>query len=98
MSARETSVLVILLRRQGRVVPKTNVEDHIFGLEGEVASNAVEVYISRLRRQLAKYGAEVVIHTIRGVNRLPEPSRLPEPVRSAITPRQPEPSRHFELS
>ena len=67
LSSRETSVLEILLRRQGRVVPKKNVEDHIFGLSGEVASNAVEVYVSRLRKQLAEYGARVVIHTIRGV-------------------------------
>lgn len=67
ISSRETSVLEILLRRQGRVVPKKNVEDHIFGLEGEVASNAVEVYVSRLRKQLAEHGANVVIHTIRGV-------------------------------
>jgi DNA-binding response OmpR family regulator len=70
MSARETSVLEILLRRQGRVVPKKNVEDHIFGLEGEVASNAVEVYVSRLRKQLTEHGAKVVIHTIRGVGYL----------------------------
>ena len=67
LSARETSVLEILLRRQGRVVPKKNVEDHIFGLAGEVASNAVEVYVSRLRKQLAEYGAKTAIHTIRGV-------------------------------
>src|SRR5882757_8669096 len=70
ISARETSVLEILLRRQGRVVPKKNVEDHIFGLDGEVASNAVEVYVSRLRKQLAEHGAKVVIHTIRGVGYL----------------------------
>jgi DNA-binding response OmpR family regulator len=70
ISAREASVLEILLRRQGRVVPKKNVEDHIFGLEGDVASNAVEVYVSRLRKQLAEYGAKVVIHTIRGVGYL----------------------------
>ncbi|CAL78457.1 putative two-component response regulator (QseB/CopT-like) [Bradyrhizobium sp. ORS 278] len=67
LSARELSVLEILLRRQGRVVPKKAVEDHIFGLTGEVGSNAVEVYVSRLRKQLAEYGATVVIHTIRGV-------------------------------
>ncbi|WJR75794.1 response regulator transcription factor [Bradyrhizobium sp. NP1] len=66
-SARETSVLEILLRRHGRVVPKKNVEDHIFGLAGDVASNAVEVYVSRLRKQLAEHGAKIVIHTIRGV-------------------------------
>jgi len=69
-SARETSVLEILLRRQGRVVPKKNVEDHIFGLTGEVASNAVEVYVSRLRKQLGEYGARILIHTIRGVGYL----------------------------
>ena len=69
-SARETSVLEILLRRQGRVVPKKNVEDHIFGLTGEVASNAVEVYVSRLRKQLGESGAKILIHTIRGVGYL----------------------------
>jgi DNA-binding response OmpR family regulator len=69
-SARETSVLEILLRRQGRVVPKKNVEDHIFGLSGDVASNAVEVYVSRLRKQLSECGAKILIHTIRGVGYL----------------------------
>jgi DNA-binding response OmpR family regulator len=69
-SARETSVLEILLRRQGRVVPKKNVEDHIFGLTGDVASNAVEVYVSRLRKQLGEHGAKILIHTIRGVGYL----------------------------
>lgn len=69
-SARETSVLEILLRRQGRVVPKKNVEDHIFGLSGEVASNAVEVYVSRLRKLLTEHRARVIIHTIRGVGYL----------------------------
>jgi DNA-binding response OmpR family regulator len=70
LSSRETSVLEILLRRQVRVVPKKNVEDHIFGLSGEVASNAVEVYVSRLRKLLAEYGARIAIHTIRGVGYL----------------------------
>lgn len=69
-SARETSVLEILLRRQGRVVPKKNVEDHIFGLSGDVASNAVEVYVFRLRKQLAEHGARIQIHTVRGVGYL----------------------------
>ncbi|WP_315838275.1 response regulator transcription factor [Bradyrhizobium prioriisuperbiae] len=69
-SARETSVLEILLRRQGRVVPKKNVEDHIFGLSGDVGSNAVEVYVFRLRKQLADNGAKVQIHTVRGVGYL----------------------------
>jgi len=70
LSARETAVLELLMRRKDRVVSKKLVEDHIFGLSGEVASNAVEVYVHRLRRQLAELGADVQIHTIRGVGYL----------------------------
>jgi DNA-binding response OmpR family regulator len=70
LSARETAVLEILMRRKDRVVSKKLVEDHIFGLSGDVASNAVEVYIHRLRKQLSERGAKVEIHTIRGVGYL----------------------------
>ena len=70
LSAREVAVLEHLMRRSGRVVPKKLVEDQIFGLSGEVASNAVEVYVHRLRKQLAEHGAKVQIHTVRGVGYL----------------------------
>ena len=70
LSSRETAVLELLMRSKGRVVSKKQVEDHIFGLSGDVASNAVEVYVHRLRKQLADKGARVQIHTIRGVGYL----------------------------
>jgi len=66
-SMRESAVLELLMRRKGKVVPKKLVEDQIFGLSGDVASNAVEVYVHRLRRQLEEVGAKVKIQTIRGV-------------------------------
>jgi DNA-binding response OmpR family regulator len=69
-SPREIAVLEILLRRSGRVVPKKVVEDHLFGLSGDLQSNAVEVYVHRLRKQLAEAGADVAIHTVRGVGYL----------------------------
>ncbi len=68
--ARETAVLEILLRRSGNVAPKRLFEDHLFGLSGDVGSNAVEVYVHRLRRMLADAGATVKIHTVRGVGYL----------------------------
>ena len=46
------NVLEILLRRGGNVAPKRLFEDHLFGLSGDVGSNAVEVYVSRLRGKL----------------------------------------------
>lgn len=70
LSARETEVLELLMRSKGRVVSKKQVEDHIFGHSGEVGSNAVEVYVHRLRKQLADRGARVQVHTIRGVGYL----------------------------
>jgi DNA-binding response OmpR family regulator len=70
LSARETAVLELLMHSKGRVVSKKQVEDHIFGLSGDIASNAVEVYVHRLRKQLSEKGAKVQIHTIRGVGYL----------------------------
>jgi DNA-binding response OmpR family regulator len=70
LSARELAVLEILLRRSGRVVSKRVVEDQIYGLSLEVGSNAVEVYVHRLRKSLQDLGATPVIHTIRGVGYL----------------------------
>ena len=67
LSARETAVLELLMRRKGNVVSKKLAEDQIFGLAGDVASNAVEVYVHRLRKQLADGGAKVKINTVRGV-------------------------------
>ena len=69
-SAREISVLEQLLRRSGRVVAKNLLADNIYGLSQEVGSNAVEVYVHRLRKHLAEVGARVQIHTLRGVGYL----------------------------
>jgi DNA-binding response OmpR family regulator len=68
--AREIAVLEILMRHSGRVVLKQLLEDQLFGLSTSVGSNAVEVYVHRLRKQLTDAGAKVQIHTIRGVGYL----------------------------
>jgi DNA-binding response OmpR family regulator len=67
LSARELALLELLIRRPGRVVPKRVAEDQLFGLSGEVHSNAVEVYVHRLRKRLAQAGATAEVHTVRGV-------------------------------
>lgn len=69
-SAREIAVLEHLLRRSGRVVAKNLLADNLYGLSQEVGSNAVEVYVHRLRKHLAEAGASVQIHTLRGVGYL----------------------------
>ncbi|MGA7327132.1 MAG: helix-turn-helix domain-containing protein [Rhodomicrobium sp.] len=43
------------------------MEDVLYSFGEEIASNAVEVLIHRLRKRLLDSGAEAVIHTVRGV-------------------------------
>jgi DNA-binding response OmpR family regulator len=70
LPAREAALLEALLRRSNHVVPKTVLEDHLYGLAEEGSANAIEVYIHRLRKQLEDAGAQARIHTVRGVGYL----------------------------
>ena len=70
LSARERQLTELLVRRVGSVVPKRLAEDQLFGLDEPTGSNALEVYVHRLRRKLADAGAAVRIETIRGVGYL----------------------------
>jgi DNA-binding response OmpR family regulator len=70
LSARETELVELLLRRDGRVVPKRLAEDQLFGMSENLGSNAVEVYVHRLRAKLERAGATTRIDTIRGVGYL----------------------------
>jgi len=64
---REVDGLELLLRRTGRVVTKSAIEDAIYSFGEELASNAIEVLVHRIRRRLQEAGVEVHIHTVRGV-------------------------------
>lgn len=63
LTAREWAVLEALVRRSGRIVPRTDLERLVMGSEGEVLSNALEVHVSALRRKLGRH----LIETIRGL-------------------------------
>ena len=70
MSAQELTLLEVLLRRSGKVVPKSYIEDQLFGMTSEVGKSAVEVSVYRLRKRLEIMGARVEIHTVRGLGYL----------------------------
>ena len=63
LTAREWAVLERLALHPGILVSKSQIEDALFAFGAEIESNAVEVYVSRLRKKL---GAEL-IHTARGL-------------------------------
>lgn len=68
LSAREVSVLEILLMRAGRVVSKDHLAERLYGWGEEVGDNAIEVGIHRLRKKLEPVG--INIRTIRGLGYL----------------------------
>jgi two-component system OmpR family response regulator len=68
LSARELALTELLLARQGRVVSKEQIIDQLFGFGDEVGSNAIEVYVHRVRRKLEPFGVE--IRTVRGMGYL----------------------------
>ena len=63
LTAREWSALEALALRAGRIVPKADLERLVLGFDAEVASNALEVHVSSLRRKLG-HG---LIETVRGL-------------------------------
>ncbi len=67
LGRRELDSLELLLRRTGRVVPKAAIQDAIYPFGEEVASNAIEVLVHRLRKRIRERGGNIEIHTIRGV-------------------------------
>jgi two-component system response regulator TctD len=64
LSRREFRLLEILIGQIGRLVLKERLLDQLFGPDDEVAPNAVELYVSRLRRKLAV--SDLDIATLRG--------------------------------
>jgi two-component system, OmpR family, response regulator len=65
LSARELVLLELLLQRADRIVSKTQLLDHMCEWGEEVSTNAIEVYVHRLRRKLEAAGVEIV--TARGL-------------------------------
>lgn len=65
LSAREIALLEIFLQRPNRMVSKEQLVDQLCQWGEEVSTNAIEVYVHRLRKKLEP--AEVRIITVRGL-------------------------------
>jgi two-component system OmpR family response regulator len=65
LSARELSLLEVLLQRAGRLVSKDQLVERLCEWGEEVSLNAIEVYIHRLRKKIEK--GPIHIATVRGL-------------------------------
>jgi DNA-binding response OmpR family regulator len=66
LNGRELDLFELLLKRNGQTVPYDVIQAYVFGTQA-VSSNAIEVYVHRLRRILASAAANVRVHNFRGL-------------------------------
>ena len=75
LSARETGLLEILLQRVGRIVSKEQLVERLCEWGEEVSTNAIEVYVHRLRKKLEAGGVRIA--TVRGLGYCLEKPKSP---------------------
>lgn len=67
LSAKEFSVLELLVRHKGEVVSRARLLDHAWDMAFEGGSNVVDVYIRYLREKIDRPFGVASIETVRGV-------------------------------
>jgi two-component system, OmpR family, response regulator len=60
LTSHEFRVLAYLMHQQGRVVPQSELTEHIYARSADRDSNTVEVFVARLRRKLGASSIETV--------------------------------------
>ncbi len=63
----EYSLLELLMRRAGRVVPRESLIEAVWGFDSEVRSNTLDAFIRLLRDKVDAVGEIKLIQTVRGV-------------------------------
>jgi len=67
LSAKEYALLEYLAHREGQVVSRAEIWDHLYDQADEASSNVVDVYIGYLRNKVDREFEVKLIHTRRGL-------------------------------
>jgi two-component system copper resistance phosphate regulon response regulator CusR len=70
LTGKEYAMLEYLARHAGRVVGRAELSEHVWDENHDPASNAIEVYVNRLRKKVDAPGGAPLIHTRRGAGYL----------------------------
>jgi two-component system copper resistance phosphate regulon response regulator CusR len=66
LTTKEYALLEFLARNAGKVVGRAELTDHVWDEHHDPFSNAIEVYVNRLRKKIDPTGMPPLIHTHRG--------------------------------
>ena len=67
LTAKEFSLLELLLRRQGEVLPKSLIASQVWDMNFDSDTNVIEVAIRRQRLKIDDSPEQKLIHTVRGM-------------------------------
>ncbi|MFS4094296.1 response regulator transcription factor [Streptomyces sp. AF1A] len=67
LTRREFELLEVLARNAGLVLTRDQLLERVWGYDVDVRTDAVDTFVSYLRRKLEAHGRERLIHTVRGV-------------------------------
>lgn len=65
LTSKESQILEILIKNKNMVVSKEQLMEKIWGFQSDIELNNIEVYLSYLRKKLAKLDCGIIIETIR---------------------------------
>ncbi|MGH9174900.1 MAG: response regulator transcription factor [Vicinamibacterales bacterium] len=66
LTTKEYTLLSYLARRQGHIVTRADISEHVWDESFDPLSNVIDVYIQRLRRKVDDGHSRKLIHTRRG--------------------------------
>lgn len=79
LTAKEFSLLWLLLRRQGEVLSRTELAELVWDMHFDSETNVVDVAVRRLRSKLDDPFDQALLHTVRGMGYVLEVRALEQP-------------------
>lgn len=67
LTATEYRLLEYLMKNKGRVVSRLDVLEHVWGIDFNMGTNVVDVYVNYLRKKIERKEAGKLIHTVIGM-------------------------------
>ena len=67
LTAKEYALLEFLLRRQGQILSRAIIAQHVWGIDYDTFTNVIDVYVNYLRKKIDAGFEPKLLHTVRGV-------------------------------
>lgn len=67
LTAKEYALLEFFLRRAGKILSRSIIAQHVWGVDYDTFTNVIDVYVNYLRRKIDAGFEPKLLHTVRGV-------------------------------